>query len=69
MQSLIITGMAGDICVLFTANGAYMRDFGLKVPGDCVVSNTRQDNDYALEQMRRVLKADTGPSEELELLP
>src|SRR5436190_3761111 len=35
-KRLIITGMATNICVLFTANDAYMRDFRLWVPGDCV---------------------------------
>lgn len=67
VESLILTGMAGNICVLFTANDAYMRDFSLFVPGDCVASNTEQEDRYALEQMARVLKADTRPSDELDL--
>ena len=57
--------MAANICVLFTANDAYMRDFRLVVPGDCVASNTEEENRYALEQMRKVLKADVRPSVEL----
>jgi nicotinamidase-related amidase len=57
-KQLIITGMAANICVLFTANDAYMRDFRLWVPGDCVCSNTTQENDFALNQMRAILKAD-----------
>lgn len=67
VNSVIITGLAGNICVLFTANDAYMRDFTLFVPGDCVASNTETENRYALEQMSRVLKADTGESTELDL--
>ncbi|HEY6122984.1 MAG TPA: isochorismatase family cysteine hydrolase, partial [Pyrinomonadaceae bacterium] len=35
---LILTGIAGNNCVLFTANDAYMRDFHIIVPSDCVVS-------------------------------
>ncbi|WP_165226434.1 cysteine hydrolase family protein [Aquisphaera insulae] len=66
-ETLIITGVAANICVLFTANDAYMRDFGLYVPGDCVASNTEEENRYALEQMKRVLKADTRASDELDL--
>jgi nicotinamidase-related amidase len=31
-QTLILTGIAGNFCVLFTANDAYMRDFNLFVP-------------------------------------
>jgi nicotinamidase-related amidase len=60
-RRLIITGMAANICVLFTANDAYMRDFHLWVPRDCVCSNTERENEFALEQMRTVLKADVRP--------
>jgi len=62
-QALIITGVATNNCVLFTANDAYMRDFELAIPSDCVAANTDEDNRYALEQMRSVLKADIRPSE------
>lgn len=64
-EELIITGMAANICVLFTANDAYMRDYKLFVPRDCVASNTEEDNDYALRQMRDVLKADTREAKDL----
>lgn len=66
-KRLIITGIAANICVLFTANDAYMRDFELLIPRDCVCSNTTEENDYALEQMRTVLKADIQPSTEIRL--
>ncbi len=67
VESLILTGLAANICVLFTANDAYMRDFRLFVPRDCVASNTEELNRDALEQMQLVLKADTRPSAELDL--
>ena len=66
-KTLILTGMAANICVLFTANDAYMRDFGLVIPRDCVASNTAEENEHALKLMEQVLKADTTPSEELDL--
>jgi nicotinamidase-related amidase len=65
VDTVILTGIAANICVLFTANDAYMRDFFLMVPEDCVASNTEEENRHALEQMRAVLKADTRPSTEL----
>jgi nicotinamidase-related amidase len=65
-RTLILTGLAGNICVLFTANDAYMRDFRLYVPADCVASNRVEDNAHALELMKTVLKADTRPSTELD---
>ena len=67
VDSLILTGLAGNICVLFTANDAYMRDYALFVPGDCIASNTEPENRYALDQMARVLKADTRASIDLVL--
>ncbi len=66
-KTLILTGMAANICVLFTANDAYMRDFGLVIPRDCVASNIAEENEHALKLMEQVLKADTTPSEELDL--
>jgi nicotinamidase-related amidase len=66
-KTLILTGLTADICVLFTANDAYMRDFNLIVPSDCVASLEPEENRHALAQMRRVLKADFRPSTELNL--
>lgn len=66
-KNLILTGIAGNNCVLVTANDAYMRDFKLFVPSDCIASNTDEENRHALEQMETVLKADTTISSELDL--
>ncbi len=65
-RNLILAGIAGNNCVLFTANDAYMRDFRLFVPSDCVVSETTEENEYALKQMQKVLKADIRSSDELD---
>jgi nicotinamidase-related amidase len=66
-RTLILTGVAGNICLLFTANDAYMRDMRLVVPSDCCASNEADDNDYALRQMELLLKADIRPSSALDL--
>ena len=66
-QSVILTGIAGNFCVLFTANDAYMRDFNLFVPSDCTVSNTKKENDSALALMKKFLKADTRSSSRIAL--
>src|SRR3954453_9788276 len=67
VKTVILAGVAANICVLFTANDAYMRDYKVVVPGDCVASNTEAENRSALEVMAKVLKADTRPSADLEL--
>jgi len=61
-RTLILTGIAGNFCVLFTAHDAYMRDFQLLVPGDCIASEEDADNRHALEHMTNACKADTRPS-------
>ncbi|MFL6208375.1 MAG: cysteine hydrolase family protein [Pyrinomonadaceae bacterium] len=66
VKTLILTGLTADICVLFTANDAYMRDFNLIIPRDCVASTDPEENKHALEHMERVLKADTRPSTEID---
>jgi nicotinamidase-related amidase len=68
-KNLILTGIAGNNCVLFTANDAYMRDFKIFVPADCVVSNTEEENRHALKQMETVLKANVTPGAKLDLKP
>lgn len=64
--NLVLAGIAGNNCVLFTANDAYMRDFKLFIPADCSVSETEEENLYALKQMEKVLKADIRPADELK---
>ena len=66
-RTLIITGIAGNFCVLFTANDAYMRDYDLIIPSDCTASNSAEENREALALMRKFLKADTRPSSKLRL--
>jgi nicotinamidase-related amidase len=66
-ETLILTGIAGNFCVLFTANDAYMRDYNLIVPRDCTVSNTPEENEAALELMRKFLKARTPPGKDVRL--
>jgi len=66
-KTLIITGIAGNFCVLFTANDAFMRDYDLIIPSDCTASNSSAENREALALMRKFLKADTRPSSKIRL--
>jgi len=68
VRRLVLTGFAGNMCVLFTANDAHMRGYEVAVPSDCVASETFEDNEYALRQMRRVLGADVRPSPSIDLV-
>ena len=66
VRRVVVAGIAGNICVLFTANDAYMRGLKIFAPADCIVSNTTEDNDNALRQIRTVLKGDVRSSELLD---
>ena len=65
IRRVILTGIAGNICVLFTANDAHMRELKIFAPADCIVSNTAADNDYALRQIQVVLKGNVSASTQL----
>jgi nicotinamidase-related amidase len=65
-RTLVIGGFATDICVLFSANDAYMRDLRIVVPADGVASNEAADRDTTLALMRRVLKASTPLAAEID---
>ena len=62
----MLTGFAGNNCVLFTANDAYMRDYKLLIPEDCTASVNPAENETALRQMQEVLKADIRSSDQVE---
>ncbi len=57
VRTLVLTGFAADICVLYTANDAYMRDYSIIVPSDGVASESAALRKAALEQMATRLKA------------
>jgi len=66
VRTLVLTGFAGNNCVLFTANDAYLRDYKLIVPADCTASISTEENEYALKQMQQVLKASIQSSAEVD---
>ncbi|MFN2412916.1 MAG: isochorismatase family cysteine hydrolase [Pyrinomonadaceae bacterium] len=65
VKSLILTGVTADNCILFTANDAYMRDFDLYIPADCVSAVTLDYKKQAIKFISRVLKAETTASNHL----
>lgn len=67
-KRIILTGFTGDMCVLFTAADAYLRDYQLNVPRDCVASQSAAENGKALQYIARVCKADTRSSTSLDLV-
>lgn len=64
-QHLIVTGIAGNICVLFTVNDAYMHDYKISVPSDCIASNSLRENNFALKQMKEIMRVNTASSKSI----
>jgi nicotinamidase-related amidase len=66
VKTIVLAGFSTDICVLFTAADAYMRDLEIIVPPDCSASPSTKHHQQALEHMARVLDVKTIPSVELD---
>lgn len=64
---LILAGFAADICVLFTAADAHMREYDLWVPSDLVAGEDDRRTRWALDIMRASMRAETRPTGELSL--
>lgn len=67
VDRLVLTGMAADICVLFTAADAHMRDYELWIPEDAVASESAERRRWALEIMKQSMGAETRPTNKLKL--
>jgi nicotinamidase-related amidase len=64
VTSLVLTGVAADICVLFTAADAHMREYKLHVPADAVAGVDADRKQWGLTLMQDSMSADTRPSAE-----
>ena len=64
---LVLAGFATDICVLFTAADAHMRNYEVWVPQDAVAAETEERQRWALEILSRNLGADVRATTELSL--
>lgn len=58
VRRLVLTGVSTDICVLFTAGDAHMRDYALWVPEDAVASQDADRGRWALESIAQSMSAD-----------
>lgn len=67
VRTVIVTGFATGNCVLFTAADAYMRDFRVVVPRDCVADQTSDAQRQGLKRMADAMKAQLPLSSQLRL--
>jgi nicotinamidase-related amidase len=58
IDTLIITGVCTDICILHTCSSATLLGFNVKVPRECVAALTDEDHFFALKHLEKVLKSE-----------
>jgi len=64
-KTLILTGLASNICVYFTANDAHMRGYRIVAPRDCSAAESEADHEFTLAQLEKVMSADVRASGEI----
>lgn len=66
VDRLVLTGIATDICVLFTAADAHMRDYRLWIPRNAVAAETAEHHQWALSIMEKSMSAETASTDDLD---
>jgi nicotinamidase-related amidase len=66
-RKLVLTGVSSDQCVLFTANDAYLREYELCIPRNCLAGTKPKHTRFAVEYFKAVLRADVRASSQLRL--
>lgn len=66
-KTIILTGVQSDSCILFSAGDAYMREYSLVIPSDCVTTIDMKSQQDAFSLMKNTLKADLSSSEYIDL--
>ena len=65
VDRVVLCGVAGNICVAFTAHDALMHNLRVAVPHDAVASESSEANDRVLEELEAVFGVDTRPAAEV----
>ncbi len=68
VQTLVMAGLATDICIQLSAADAFLRGLKVHAPEDCTAAETANKKEAALAYMRDILKCDTRPWKNLHWL-
>lgn len=66
VRSLVMAGLATDICIQLSAADAFLRGLKVHAPEDCTAAETPEKKETALAYMRDILKCDTRQSPRLD---
>jgi nicotinamidase-related amidase len=67
VTTLILTGLTTNSCVSFTAVDAFLRDYNVIVPEDCVTAIDPEDHREALHWMTSTMKVEVCRSADIDL--
>jgi len=67
VHTLVLTGLTGTQCILFSAMDAYVRDFKVYAPRDCIVSPNAKEAEVSDYVLRSSMNADTETSTQLRI--
>lgn len=67
VSRLILTGIAADVCVLFTAADAHMREYSLWVPRDAMVGTHPERKAWVIDILGKSMNAETAPTSKMTL--
>lgn len=60
-RSVVLAGLATDICIQLTSADAFLRGLKVHAPEDCTAAESPEKKAIALAYMRDILKCDTRP--------
>jgi nicotinamidase-related amidase len=67
VKRLVLSGIATNLCVLFTAHDAHMRKYEIVVLSDCCAAESDFDHNVALSQLERFCGAKIATSGEYKI--
>jgi nicotinamidase-related amidase len=67
VQTLILTGVAADNCILLTAGDAHMKEYRVVVPADCVAAQSESRKKQALKLIEQSFDGRTTRGRDLNL--
>ena len=66
VRSLVMAGLAADICIQLTAADAFLRGLKVQVPPECTAAESEAKKGAALVYMRDILQCDIRPAKSID---
>jgi nicotinamidase-related amidase len=67
VRRVVLSGIATNLCVLFTAHDAHMREYEIVVLSDCCAAESDHDHNLALQQLEKFCDATICRADQLNV--